>query len=249
MTEATISDVLSGSAQWCVVTGDALDIIGSLPVESVAAVVTDPPYASTGDAASFVSREGVAKEIQFYEAWAREHLASWFRLMGPRGAAWFTVDWRGAMAFDLAAHRLKIKPPVVGVWDRGGLGMGHVLRKVWEAFVVVQGAEFKRLLTDETDLWRHEWHPANRTSMHGAEKPVPLMRRAIRLISLPGDVVLDPFAGSGTTGEAAIAEGRRAVMIERDEQFAATARDRCAAVEKGRDWRAPLQETLFGAAS
>ena len=246
MSDPRIADVVSGVSRWCVVQGDAIEVIGGIDPGSVAAVVTDPPYASTGDAASFVSREGVAKEIQFYEAWAREHLASWMKMMGPSGAAWFTVDWRGAMAFDLAAHRLGIKPPVVGVWDRGGLGMGHVLRKVWEAFVVIQGVDFKRRLTDEPDLWRHEWHPGSRTSAHGAEKPVALMRRAVRLVSSIGDLIVDPFAGSGTAGEAALAEGRRIIMIERDAQFASIARDRCAAAADGRDWRNPQQETMFG---
>ena len=244
-TGPTIADVLSGASRWCVVVGDALDVIADLAPGSVAAIVSDPPYASTGDAASVMSREGAPKEIQFYEAWAREHLAAWFRMLGPAGAAWFTVDWRGAMAFDMAAHKLGIKAPTVGVWDRGGMGMGYVLRKVWEGFVVVQGHEFRRRLTDEVDLWRHEWSPAHRSSEHGAEKPVPLMRRAIRLVSDVGDVILDPFAGSGTTGESAIAEGRRVILVERDPAFAAGAAARCASFGERIDWRHPEQRTLF----
>ena len=247
--DPTIADVISGSSRWCVVVGDAIDVIAGLAPGSASAIVTDPPYASTGDAASVMSRDGAPREVQFYEAWAREHLAAWFRMLGPAGAAWFTVDWRGAMAFDMAAHKLGIKAPTVGVWDRGGMGMGYVLRKVWEAFVVVQGHEFRRLQTDEVDLWRHEWNPAHRTSTHGAEKPVALMRRAVRLVSSTGDLIIDPFAGSGTTGEAALAEGRRIIMVERDEQFASIARRRCAAASSGRDWKNPQQETMFGVAS
>ena len=246
---ATPDDVLAGRARWCVVVGDALDLVRSLPDGAVDAIVSDPPYASTGDAASLMVREGAPKEIQFYEAWAREHLREWLRVMGPKGAAWFTCDWRGAMAFDMSAHRLGCKPPVVGVWDRGGLGMGHVLRKVWEAFVVVQGAEFVRRRADEPDLWRHEWRAAHRSGLHGAEKPIALVARAVRLVSDPGAVVLDPFAGSGTTGEAAIREGRRAILFERDPEFAAIAAGRCEAAVDGRDWRRPEQGALFGVAS
>ena len=241
----TVADVLAGTSPWCVVVGDALEAIAGLSAGSVAAIVTDPPYASTGDAASVMTREGAPREVQFYESWAREHLAAWFRLLGPSGAAWFTVDWRGAMAFDMAAHKLGIKSPTVGVWDRGGMGMGHILRKVWEGFVVIQGLEFRRRLTDEVDLWRHEWSPSHRATGHGAEKPVPLMRRAIRLVSDVGDVIVDPFAGSGTTGEAAIAEGRRAILIERDPDFAAIAIARCSALESRIDWRQPEQRMLF----
>jgi DNA modification methylase len=42
------------------------------------------------------------------------------------------------------------------------------------------------------------------------------MRWLVRLVTPPGGLVLDPFAGSGTTGEAALLEGFRCVLIERD---------------------------------
>ena len=56
---ATPEDVLAGRARWCVVEGDALALLASLPDGCVDAVVTDPPYASTGDAASVMqARDG-----------------------------------------------------------------------------------------------------------------------------------------------------------------------------------------------
>jgi len=61
---------------------------------------------------------------------------------------------------------------------------------------------------------------------HPTVKPVALMRWLIRLVTKPGDVVLDPFCGSGTTGVAALAEGRRFIGVERDPAFAAIARAR-----------------------
>ena len=61
---------------------------------------------------------------------------------------------------------------------------------------------------------------------HPTVKPVALMRWLIRLTTQPGDIVLDPFAGSGTTGVAALAEGRRFIGVERDPAFAAIARAR-----------------------
>jgi hypothetical protein len=51
---------------------------------------------------------------------------------------------------------------------------------------------------------------------HPTVKPVALMRWLVRLVTPPGGSVLDPFAGTGTTGQAALAEGFRAVLIERD---------------------------------
>jgi DNA modification methylase len=50
-------------------------------------------------------------------------------------------------------------------------------------------------------------------------KPLALMRWLVRLVTPPGGVVLDPFAGSGTTGEAALLEGFDAVLVERDESY------------------------------
>lgn len=51
---------------------------------------------------------------------------------------------------------------------------------------------------------------------HPTVKPVELMRWLIRLVTPPGGVVLDPFAGSGTTAVAATVEGRRCVLVERE---------------------------------
>jgi site-specific DNA-methyltransferase (adenine-specific) len=54
---------------------------------------------------------------------------------------------------------------------------------------------------------------------HPTEKPVPLMRHYIEQSSARGDIVLDPFMGSGSTGVAAVQSGRRFIGIEKDERF------------------------------
>ena len=65
------------------------------------------------------------------------------------------------------------------------------------------------------DLWHVK--KVNPTSMvHLTEKPVELARRAIEYSSLPGEAVLDPFAGSGSTLIAAEQTGRRAYLMEID---------------------------------
>lgn len=58
-------------------------------------------------------------------------------------------------------------------------------------------------------------------SRHPTVKPVDLMRWLVRLVCPPGGTVLDPFAGSGTTGEAAMLEGFDAILIEREAEHAA----------------------------
>lgn len=63
-------------------------------------------------------------------------------------------------------------------------------------------------------------------NIHNTVKPLALMRWLIRLVTKPGDIVLDPFGGSGTTGAAALLEGRRVILVERDPRYAEIARAR-----------------------
>jgi site-specific DNA-methyltransferase (adenine-specific) len=63
-------------------------------------------------------------------------------------------------------------------------------------------------------------------SKHPTVKPIELMTYLCRIGCPPGGVVLDPFAGSGTTGAAAIAAGRSAILIEREDEYAADIRAR-----------------------
>jgi DNA modification methylase len=55
--------------------------------------------------------------------------------------------------------------------------------------------------------------------LHPTEKPVQLLRYLIELFSRPGELVLDPFSGSASTGEAALLTHRRALLVERDDEF------------------------------
>lgn len=56
-------------------------------------------------------------------------------------------------------------------------------------------------------------------SGHATVKPVALMRHYARLITPPGGLVLDPFAGSGTTGQATLAEGMRCILMEAEHEY------------------------------
>jgi len=67
--------------------------------------------------------------------------------------------------------------------------------------------------------------------LHPTQKPQALLARVILSSSKPGDLVLDPFFGTGTTGAAAKRLGRHFIGIERDPTYAARARARIAAVE------------------
>lgn len=77
-----------------------------------------------------------------------------------------------------------------------------------------------------------------RANVHPTVKPIAIMRYLVRLVTPPGGLVLDPFAGSGTTGCAAVIEGARFLGLELSPEYAEIARARIA------HW-APKQEALW----
>lgn len=107
------------------------------------------------------------------------------------------------------------------VWDKGGLGMGLHYRRNYEFMLVAQkGAP------------AHRWNGGNSTPNvvriskiipsereHPTEKPVELMEHFVRLHSDEDDILLDPFAGRGSTLVAAKKLKRRAVGIEIEEKY------------------------------
>jgi site-specific DNA-methyltransferase (adenine-specific) len=85
-------------------------------------------------------------------------------------------------------------------------------------------------------------------SKHPTVKPLDLIQYLVRLITPPKGVCLDPFAGTGTTGEAAWREGMSAVLIEREEEYCADIRRRMALALSGPDERRfqAMKERLNG---
>jgi DNA modification methylase len=78
---------------------------------------------------------------------------------------------------------------------------------------------------DQGDVW--EFDKPTRSEYHPTTKPIPLVERAIRNSSQPGDVVLDPFMGSGTSILAAHAAGRIGYGVELDPGYVAVILERC----------------------
>lgn len=90
----------------------------------------------------------------------------------------------------------------------------------------------QRLASEEWGEWgsRAVWKiPSVRANDdHEAKFPIELPRRVIKLLTAPGETVLDCFMGSGTTAAAAIQEGRNYIGIELDPQYVELARSACA---------------------
>ena len=121
------------------------------------------------------------------------------------------------------------------------------LRGDWESILVACAGGWERTPPVGCEGWRDTvgawpslcstvWNltPARRAG-HPAPFPVELARRAIRLSTWPGETVLDPFAGSGTTLLAARQLGRRAIGVEASERYCELAATRLA--QGGLDFR------------
>ncbi len=85
---------------------------------------------------------------------------------------------------------------------------------------------------DDVGCLRGDWHERavhHSERLHLTEKPLPVMREVVRICP-PAGIVLDPFTGSGSTGEAALLEGRRFVGCELSHEYHAIALERLAKV-------------------
>jgi DNA modification methylase len=124
------------------------------------------------------------------------------------------------------------------VWDKGGLGMGWRYRRNYE-FVMVAHRRNGKI------LWA--WDGAGEETAnvvrigkilpgkdeHPTPKPVELIKHFLRLHTNPGDLVLDPFAGSGPTGVACIHLGREFLGFEIEPKWVDLANQRIEAARKG----------------
>ncbi|MCD6283527.1 site-specific DNA-methyltransferase [bacterium] len=69
---------------------------------------------------------------------------------------------------------------------------------------------------------------SNGKKLHSTQKPLALLERVINASTKEGDIVLDPFCGTGTTGVAAKLHGRRYILIDSEERYVKAARQRIA---------------------
>ena len=88
--------------------------------------------------------------------------------------------------------------------------------------------EKARLGKTPTDVWWHTIVPTTGREKTGypTQKPLGILNRIVRVHTEPGDTVLDFFAGSGTTGEAAARNGRKFVLVDSSEEAVRVQRER-----------------------
>lgn len=208
--------------------GDALDVLAELSTESVDLVVTDPPYGvewrSNRRSETF---DELLNDAPADRDGIRRVLAECVRLVGQHRHLYvFGPD--DVLAGLLVSERAEL------VWDKARPGMGD-LSAPW-------GPQHERI-SFAVSKYRHAGKrdapalpvrmrkgsvlrfapPTGRNVRHPSEKPTTLLRELVESSSRAGEVVLDPFAGVGSTGVAAVLAGRRTLLVELDDHYARVA--------------------------
>jgi DNA modification methylase len=209
------------SLPWQVVTGDGINALKALPDGCIDNVVTDPPYGLGFPYRSYNdTRENLVSLIAGFMPEARRVAKRVFVLCGPTqiglypqpdwvaNVTWNTTGTFGKYGFNQWTPVLCYGKDLPGCGSVNGVLKSDVLRLSGGC-----GVGFRRT-KEETK--------------HTCPKPITVMDIVVRRFTRDGDSVLDPFSGSGTTGVACIANGRRYVGIEQDDEYAELSRRRIA---------------------
>lgn len=214
--------------------GDALDIMSTLGASSVDALVTDPPYCSgaVGEAQRTSAKvQGLRRDTR--HAWfvgdnmgtaglvflLRSIAFEAVRVVKPSGSVIVFCDWRqfGNIAPAIESAGLRFQNLIV--WDKGSMGLGQGFRCQHELALHFTNGAPEYHAADVANVVRSSRVPTD-DRQHPAQKPVDLLMSIIRVVAPEGGTVLDPFAGSASTGVACLRLRRRFLGIERDPMHA-----------------------------
>jgi DNA modification methylase len=221
---------------------------------SVDMVFTDPPYGHNNNNGDLISRleEALGRGKSPPEAWRpiandgpeandlfRDAIAEFPRLLRSGGCCCCCCGGGGPdpqfARWSLWMDEvLDFKHMIV--WDKGPMGIGWHYRRSYETVLVASKRGGKCKWYDTTKAVENIIRPGYlgirkiipQADQHPTEKPWKLAAHFIRLHTQPGDTVLDPFAGSGSTAVACIKTGRNFIGVELEQKFCDLARERIA---------------------
>ena len=232
-----------------VVAGDALKVLPRWPAGCADLVFADPPFNIGYQYDAY--RDDLAPRA--YVEWTRAWLDEALRVLKPRGTLWVAIgDEYAAEVRVLMRRKATLRNWVIWHYTFGQSCKGKFSRSHTHLFYFVKDpAHFTfndqavRVPSDRQlkyndrranpkgklpdDVWRFSRVCGTfreRVGWHPCQMPVALLERIILACSNPGDLVLDPFAGSGTTLLAAALHGRRWVGVELSKRYATRAAKR-----------------------
>lgn len=236
-----------------IIHGDCLEVMRGMPDASVDAVITDPPYSSGGayrsdrnakttdkyrgwsqgedgsskkPAAKYPEFTGDSRDQRAYGYWCTLWLSECLRISKPGAFIFMFTDWR---QLPTATDALQAGGWVwrgVLVWDKKigrpmkGRFRNHIEYILWGT----NGPTSDPNEVYPSSLFQHA-PPTSTSRLHLTEKPVSVITDLLPVVR-PGGLIFDPFAGSGTTGVAALETGRSFIGIEREATYVEIARRR-----------------------
>lgn len=222
---------------------DALTLLRALPSGFVDCIVTDPPYGLYGG--SFISRPDTGGLYQrVNETWDKFVLTSWMieasRVLKPFGSV---LCFGGRQSiYQIAAEGLRLNWRIINdiTWYKPDATPNFTGRMMTESterilWFCPDGEKwtYNRLVAKTMngghnlrDVWRFGQTRGDR--YHPTQKPLVLMERIVKLFTNPGDIILDPFIGSGTTAVAARNLSRHFIGCDISADYVRIARDRLA---------------------
>ncbi len=256
-----------GSERWVLHHGEALAVLRSLPDACIDAVVTDPPYSSggftRGDRAGTTTAKytlnatqverpefaGDNRDQRSFGYWCALWLSECLRVAKPGAPICVFSDWRQLPTTTDVLQAGGFVWRGLVVWDKTEACRPAMGRFAAQCEYIVWGTAGPSQDREDVGCLSGLIHEPVRVAdkHHITGKPTAVMQQLVRVCP-PDGIVLDPFAGSGTTGVAALLEGRRFVGIEIAGEYATIARERLQEVDAGvdlNDFRAG-QEPLFG---
>lgn len=200
--------------------GDCVDVMRSLPAQSVDSVITDPPYFQPASHYVPTRTEGPARKT-LADTSILQHFFSAFisecaRVLRNDGSIYVFCDGQSyPIAFTALYPFVKRVRPIV--WDKITSFNGYTWRHQHELIAWGELEETPRIATGDGDIIRCNAVPVSER-LHPAQKPVDLLLRLIEKTP-KGGTILDPFCGSGTTAVAALRAGRNFIGAELDGNY------------------------------
>jgi site-specific DNA-methyltransferase (adenine-specific) len=194
-------------------------MLQQLPPGSVDMVLTDPPYICR-----YHARDGRTVANDDNDQWLVPAFEQVHRVLKDGGFAVSFYGWTAVEKFVSAWRHIGLHPVGHIVFHKHYASSTRFLRyKHEQAFLLAKG---RPSLPEHTIADVIEWPRYTGNRRHPTEKPVEILRPLVETFSRPGDIILDPFCGSGSTLEAARMAGRSFLGVEMDPQHHRTACER-----------------------
>jgi len=209
--------------------GDCLEVLPTLKDNSIDGIVTDPPFAFAGSASN--GRASMT-DSQFFAYWWKDVARQINRACKPEGEGFLWCDWRSAAIFESGFYQTQTYTWRVASMlyhYREMVGMGRPFRSSVDMIAYLRGPKSGgHRIPNTTENWISKYWYYGKHEFHEAEKDPDIACQLIEWTSDKGDIILDPFMGSGTTGVACVRTGRRFIGIEIDETYFKIAQRRIA---------------------